>query len=80
MSFYYLVVCFLFLVSAHALCGCLNTSCPSGYELDHQLGLQSCSIIQLLQIAVHLQQMQKIGPFGKSGKGFLHIQNGPKGF
>jgi hypothetical protein len=44
MSFNDLVVCCLSLVSAHALCGCLNTSRCSGYELDHQLGLQSCSI------------------------------------
>jgi hypothetical protein len=34
----------------------------------------------LLQISIHLQQMGKIGPFGKSRKVFWHIQNGPKGF
>jgi hypothetical protein len=34
----------------------------------------------LLQISIHLQQMGKIGPFGKSKKVFWHIQNGQKGF
>jgi hypothetical protein len=36
--------------------------------------------ITLLQIAIHLQQMGKIGPFGKSRKVFWHIRKGPKGF
>jgi hypothetical protein len=36
--------------------------------------------LEILQIAVHLQQMRKFGPFRKSRKVFQHIQNGPKGF
>jgi hypothetical protein len=34
----------------------------------------------ILQIAIHLQQMGKIGPFGKSRKVFWHIRKGLKGF
>jgi hypothetical protein len=36
-------------------------------------------IMMILKIAIHLQQMQKIGPFRKSQKGFWHIQNWLKG-
>jgi hypothetical protein len=43
-------------------------SCPTQAIFTHSL----------LQIAIHLQQMGKIGPFGKSRKVFWHIQKGPK--
>jgi hypothetical protein len=47
------------------------------YEL---IIIETITVKPLLQIAIHLQQMGKIGPFRKRRKVFWHIQNGPKGF
>jgi hypothetical protein len=52
----------------------------AGGILAQKFGHNTFILVTIPQISIHLQQMGKIGPFGKSKKVFWHIQNGQKGF